>query len=1421
MASPRPSSWVVLVILVSASLVVGDETTTVSIQTVKEKTHGPEDLVCFFRRKQAEECRTNYSVHARAAISPRIQQLYTKMNPILKEFIASGSLAAAPAEIFSELHPVVFYLMPHADERLSVGGEGLARYVRARGGETAAIIASADLLNDVESKDLFVNKLAGVLLSERSQCVLGEYLAKWFRTADYWKPDRFGRLLKAGNPLAGSLPSPFLASLPESTIERFLFLLSQWEWKGSPRADEWHSKGKAVTRTWSTLIIKSEHPYPLSNWKKLSYQRYSFLLLGFTPDELQSMSVPPHDVWPSIFQLKFERLQARAVFQVIAGNGTELKEDDVQKGILSFGVPFLPLLSPHQLATNFNHSNADFGVLNYQPAKKYDNPSLATALQLCHCLIAQSMHVKMINTSSKVTPFHDAIIDAIDEPASSDQHHITLESFVHVGRFAYALPISFFISKNISRIHPQYLKDIDANELSLTQARLLTRHLVVHLEDGQMQPKNESMNGPTFPVAGDDIVTFGPGLLRGLWSTSAIVSWNVQHVPQKVIQHMLDVDQPWGAQYGEKLSLRSWAILQKIQNELSQSWVLKHILGSGDSAQILKYLPPQELSAISQAIVADSSFVTLSGLHETTLSMLLDIAMPELKLRGPGGGKWSLDALTPGAAPLLRGMHCRHLELVDPHDVIVVLGHFNNQCKARGRIKYKPFPKNLQNCAIRSLALHLEVKAALWGETGVNISSPTILQTLSGPDIEAVGGFIVAGLPEKVLEYLGADALRLVGELSPQELLLALYKRHHPSDIALVLLKQLRMASDMEVETVSLGMQRGQPKYTVGRLGSKWLQWKGKRPSLVSLLFGSLLQFLPPDLVDAASLKWKLETAKPGDSLVCLDSEQRKSWNSILETAFGPPDQWTGSSLATIGDFLLVVPQESLDRVPEASWANAADTLVENTRYFRRSMETPAGFLSYYEVCAKVLSEAEEVVYVSRVKALSRALLEAVQQQMDSVTPHWKILNRLSVGSSPEGAGGGVLRVPGLRRPSLNVRAGHQDSPWDGSGNPIRRERNNDDLAGSSRSTAMKVTCSAIRAVGPEMLALALKPEDIDLMSPQEVGECVDILGLARLGSDILKMVWMKAKQSQVPLALENLGKIVSVMSLEDLLSFNVTISSNLDAVAAMGREISDWEMMGKLVTHVLPPGVKEPLRAEVVAAMGALLCSVPPEQLPEPRVMFSVAQFVSESLGWGVSDGGRGCPPQQCLRVLAKVTSSWLGKSTGRNHWTAAELASMGILAAGLDAETLASLAEDENVEKQHATLSGLHMLAIDCMPGHVLKSLGRAQILQLSQLVSMRLHEKRNDSLKEESQIALDGLHKSPFDSIVFTDIKEVRSGKEGSRLKEEEEEEEQLSNSEGGDVYASRGLRCIDGSLLLFAHSWSGTLLMVVAWYACGVV
>jgi hypothetical protein len=49
----------------------------------------------------------------------------------------------------------------------------------------------------------------------------------------------------------------------------------------------------------------------------------------------------------------------------------------------------------------------------------------------------------------------------------------------------------------------------------------------------------------------------------------------------------------------------------------------------------------------------------------------------------------------------------------------------------------------------------------------------------------------MAGLPEQVLDYLGADVLRLVGQLSPQELLLALDGKHHPSDITLIQLKQL------------------------------------------------------------------------------------------------------------------------------------------------------------------------------------------------------------------------------------------------------------------------------------------------------------------------------------------------------------------------------------------------------------------------------------------------------------------------------------------------------------------------------------------------------------------------------------------------------------------------------------------------------
>jgi hypothetical protein len=46
------------------------------------------------------------------------------------------------------------------------------------------------------------------------------------------------------------------------------------------------------------------------------------------------------------------------------------------------------------------------------------------------------------------------------------------------------------------------------------------------------------------------------------------------------------------------------------------------------------------------------------------------------------------------------------------------------------------------------------------------------------------------------------------------------------------------------------------------------------------------------------------------------------------------PLSWTSATLATLGDFLLVVPSDMLNYIPVESWRDAADTLTEQISYY-------------------------------------------------------------------------------------------------------------------------------------------------------------------------------------------------------------------------------------------------------------------------------------------------------------------------------------------------------------------------------------------------------------------------------------------------------------------------------------------------------
>nr|CAD7402023.1 unnamed protein product [Timema poppensis] len=714
--------------------------------------------------------------------------------------------------------------------------------------------------------------------------------------------DIFDWTIKIGTPLLAYFPANYLTSLDVKTASKFLYYLRTWHWEGKQSGALWSNNPWRVKRVWSYIAIAHNYTNNISTWSTQDIKSFGFFLEGATADELNMLQT-----WDlstdNLKSARWNKLQSRVLFTRLFRGAT------LTSANLDTVLPLALKLSPRNLQ-RFVINQTDFRLLLTLPPDHREG-SLITANQVVQSLIAQLV------LSGRLVGV---------EPA------LWKENITYLGHYVHALPphalqpyISFPLSDTVLRV-------IDSDKITSTQARFLTG------------------GGSFVQMRKPETLLALKGLLKVV-SSSTLALASSGELQQRVKSHML-ANLPQGS------LVRSTAVLQKVRSAIGDRAILDDMLSNKQPEQFFSLLSSMEVTSVAERMMKSLHALqkdfgaAIRRLPQNVLSPLLSAARRKLTSKG---SLWNTDTLLlsePVVAIL--GLSCNDILAIETTDLIPILERYN-----RERILAKQvFPKNLQYCVQTAVLKYLKLKSELqgWSEVG------GLLDVLEVPEIQAVGGYVLASFPESYIDKAPSrrDILESIGQLTLPELLLATSGKN-PKAFANIALKHLTGG----LAGASLGLKE-----------------------LLSL--GNFAHFLEPlevEGIDPAAFKLWLELETVSRT-VCMPSSARKAWFKLVKRAFGPSNTWSETTLSTLGDFLACVPGAQLDDVPVQSWVAAADTLADQTGY-HSEMEWLGveGKLMVVEVCAQhiLLGQREQELYKTAVRGLIRHYLLAAQGLMSTV----------------------------------------------------------------------------------------------------------------------------------------------------------------------------------------------------------------------------------------------------------------------------------------------------------------------------------------------------------------------------------------------------------------------------------------------------
>nr|CAD7200395.1 unnamed protein product [Timema douglasi] len=894
------------------SEVVGVDDVCICQEAATDVKLSLKNLHCFLQIKISQTCD---EIEGLPEPPQRLLDLYQNFTNGKPEAVNVNLLENLSPEQTSLLPAFFIHLTPV--HRFTINGKSLGYLIRSNDGDVSLLLKIVPLLSDKwddffsEASDLFNNSLKRELLNIQCQELqhldlspsFQETLARSLSMVEKdFGHDIFDWTIKIGTPLLAYFPANYLTSLDVKTASKFLYYLRTWHWEGKQSGALWSNNPWRVKRVWSYIAIAHNYTNNISTWSTQDIKSFGFFLEGATADELNMLQT-----WDlstdNLKSARWNKLQSRVLFTRLFRGAT------LTSANLDTVLPLALKLSPRNLQ-RFVINQTDFRLLLTLPPDHREG-SLITANQVVQSLIAQLV------LSGRLVGV---------EPA------LWKENITYLGHYVHALPphalqpyISFPLSDTVLRV-------IDSDKITSTQARFLTG------------------GGSFVQMRKPETLLALKGLLKVV-SSSTLALASSGELQQRVKSHML-ANLPQGS------LVRSTAVLQKVRSAIGDRAILDDMLSNKQPEQFFSLLSSMEVTSVAERMMKSLQALqkdfgaAIRRLPRNVLSPLLSAARRKLTSKG---SLWNTDTLLlsePVVAIL--GLSCNDILAIETTDLIPILERYNRE----GILAKQVFPKNLQYCVQTAVLKYLKLKSELqgWSEVG------GLLDVLEVPEIQAVGGYVLASFPESYIDKAPSrrDILESIGQLTLPELLLATSGKN-PKAFSNIALKHLTDG----LAGASLGLKE-----------------------LLSL--GNLALFLEPlavEGIDPAAFKLWLELETVSRT-VCMPSSAREAWFKLVKRAFGPSNTWSETTLSTLGDFLACVPGAQLDEVPVQSWVAAADTLADQTGY-HSEMEWLGveGKLMVVEVCAQhiLLGQREQELYNTAVRGLIRHYLLAAQGLMSTV----------------------------------------------------------------------------------------------------------------------------------------------------------------------------------------------------------------------------------------------------------------------------------------------------------------------------------------------------------------------------------------------------------------------------------------------------
>ncbi|PSN41287.1 hypothetical protein C0J52_09873, partial [Blattella germanica] len=783
-----------------------------------------------------------------------------------------------------------------------------------------------------------------------------------------------------------------------------------------------------------------------------------------------------------------------------------------------------------------------------------------------------------------------------------------------------------------------------------------------------------------------DMMLGRKGLLRALPSSQLATKIML---PQSLLSHLL-TNLPAGRH------IQAASLLLRVGKLNGKTWALKSILTNKNPNQFFELLDSQAVTTLVEDIKSMKGFDrAIKSLPYNTLSALLTSHRTKLTNENI---LWTSDSLlSEENVPSLLGLSCNDIYAMETVDFIHIMEIYNKERE----LLNKPFPKDLQYCSQMALINYLEKKASLQDKMDYKL-----LDYLEPSEIAAVGGYILGNLNIGDIKdcIYKKHILEAIGQLPLPEFLIAT-KESNPWKLASLLLEQYAHTSPMINGEGLFGL-------------------------------GNLFSFLPSsdiEKINPVSFKLFMESMSDSKSkALCITDTSRSALYDVIVKSFGEPYKWTPGILATLGDVLIVLSSKMLNSIPESSWRDAADVLIDQTSYHLK-MEWPGKInqISFHQSQIDTVMNASELLTLTKHATKGRTDRKLITDIPLEVVRPENVVKVLDTNFEKQME---IDRIGHDNDDTTETESSHNNgNPIEQSGEVLRAVLQTNQIDSRTKvpnqttttiTTEMvkieqrehgerhlhKISCHAIRAAG-QSASLAIDEKIIELLEPEELDDCVETLGSLELDISVQKKIWNSMNKEKFYENVSDLGNLLKVLDIDDINHINV----NLDTLQELGL-------------HFLKsnPNIRT-FTTEVTVALSRILCDVLERSSHKLHDLIPPNTFLKASPILGQM---KTCPAH-CLHKLAHLAMKPTEYGSLEN-WTAEDVATLGIIPA-------------EHWRKLQSTgygnnpLVGLQPSAVKFIPPQLFKELNEDQLKSLPTLSSAVVSEEQKSHLSESQQEAL----------------------------------------------------------------------------------